>query len=179
MWINRNKPWRQLAVLSAMSVSTIAALVSFASQEPVVIYNASGSAPLGFYYVEPRAPARGELAVYRPPPAIELLLFAHEILPAPVPLLKQIVASAGDEICRATAPIGTISINGKVTAEVQEKDRAGRPLPAWEGCFRLVDGDSFLMQPHPLSFDSRYFGPVLRCDIIGVARSLWTWNPGD
>jgi type IV secretory pathway protease TraF len=23
----------------------------------------------------------------------------------------------------------------------------------------------------------RYFGPVSKCDILGVARPLWTWNP--
>ncbi|MCP3407614.1 S26 family signal peptidase [Bradyrhizobium sp. CCGB01] len=177
MPIDRNKPWHQLVVLSAMSASTVAALLTFGPQQPVVIYNASGSAPLGFYYVEPRAPARGELAVYRPPPAIELLILAHEILPAPVPLLKQVVASAGDDVCRAKDPIESIFINGKVTAEVQEKDRAGRPLPSWEGCLRLAEGEYFLMQPHPLSFDSRYFGPVLRCDILGVASPLWTWKP--
>ncbi|TWB03673.1 S26 family signal peptidase [Bradyrhizobium stylosanthis] len=177
MLIDRNRPWRQLAALSAMSAGTIAALVSFAPQEPVVIYNASRSAPLGFYYVEPRVPARGELAVYKPPPTIELLILAHEILPAPVPLLKQVVAGAGDEVCRAKDPIGSISINGKVTAEVSEKDREGRPLPSWEGCFRLVEGEFFLMQPHPSSFDSRYFGPVMRCDILGVAKSIWTWAP--
>ena len=46
--------------------------------------------------------------------------------------------------------------------------------------WKLIDekrGEFFLLQPHPLSFDSRYFGPVLRCDIVGVARPLWTWNP--
>ncbi|MCA6097111.1 S26 family signal peptidase [Bradyrhizobium sp. WSM 4400] len=68
-------------------------------------------------------------------------------------------------------------MGGKVIAEVQVEDHAGRPLPSWEGCMRLVDGEYFLLQPHPLSFDSRYFGPVLRCDILGVARPLWTWKP--
>ncbi len=176
MLIDRTKQ-RQLAVLSAMSAGIIAALVSFAPQEPLLIYNASGSAPLGFYYIEPRPPARGDLAVFRPPPTIEVLILVHDVLPTPVPLLKQVVASAGDEVCRAKKLIGTISINGKVVAEVLETDRAGRPLPSWEGCLRLVEGEYFLMQPHPHSFDSRYFGPVLRCDILGVAHPLWTWNP--
>ena len=170
---------RQLAVLSAMSVGVITALISFVPEEPLLIYNASGSAPLGFYTVELGAPAKGDLAVFRPPPAIEVLIVVHDVLPAPVPLLKQVAGAAGDEVCRASEPIGTISINGKVVAEVLERDRSGRPLPVWEGCFRLVDGEYFLLQPHPHSFDSRYFGPVLRCDILGVARPLWTWNPPD
>ena len=168
---------RQLAVLSAMSAGVVTALVSFVPEEPLLIYNASGSAPLGFYYVEPGTPAKGDLAVFRPPPAIEVLILVHDVLPAPVPLLKQVAGVAGDEVCRAKVPIGTISINGKVIAEMLEKDRNGRPLPSWEGCMRLVEGEYFLLQPHPHSFDSRYFGPVLRCDIIGVARPLWTWNP--
>ena len=176
MRIDRSRQ-RQLAVLSGMSVGIIAALVSLMPEKPLLIYNASGSAPIGFYYVEPRTPTKGELVVFRPPPSIEVLILVHDVLPAPVPLLKQVAAGAGDEVCRAKEPIGTISINGKVTAEVLDKDRNGRPLPSWEGCVKLVEGEYFLMQPHPHSFDSRYFGPVLRCDILGVAQPLWTWNP--
>ncbi|MBA1914583.1 S26 family signal peptidase, partial [Escherichia coli] len=74
-------------------------LVAFADRAPLLIYNASGSAPLGFYYLERRLPLRGELAVLRPPPSIELLIVAHEILPPKVPLLKQVAALAGEEVC--------------------------------------------------------------------------------
>jgi len=177
MRVDRAKAWHQATILSAMCAAFIALLMSSAAEMPLLIYNASGSAPLGFYYLEQRLPDRGELAVFKPLPAIELLIIAHRILPTPVPLLKQIAATGGDEVCRAKEPIGTISINGKVVAEVLEKDQEGRPLPAWEGCMRLVDGEFFLLQPHPHSFDSRYFGPVLRCDILGVAHPIWTWNP--
>lgn len=179
MRFDRSRLGRQVAILSTMCASTIAMLMSSAAGIPLVIYNASGSAPLGFYYLEQRLPGRGELAVYSPSPAIELLIAAHRVLPVPVPLLKQVAASGGDEICRAKAPIDAISINGKVVAEVLDKDRDGRPLPSWEGCMRLIDGEFFLLQPHPHSFDSRYFGPVLRCDLLGVARPIWTWNPPD
>ncbi|MCA6111812.1 S26 family signal peptidase [Bradyrhizobium cenepequi] len=179
MLIERASLWRQLAVLSAMCASIIAVLISFANGIPLLIYNASGSAPLGFYYLEQRLPARGELALFRPPPAIELLIAAHKVLAVKVPLLKQIAATGGDEICRANEPEGTLSINGKVVAEVLAKDWEGRPLPVWEGCLRLVEGEFFLLQPHPHSFDSRYFGPVLRCDILGTAHPLWTFDRPD
>ncbi|KRR29136.1 S26 family signal peptidase [Bradyrhizobium retamae] len=177
MLIDRASPWRQLAVLSAMCASIIAVLISFANGMPLLIYNASGSAPLGFYYLEQRLPAHGELALFRPPPAIELLIIAHGVLPGPVPLLKQVAAAGGDEVCRAKAPIESVLVNGKVIVEVLQNDRGGRPLPTWEGCLRLVEGEFFLLQPHPHSFDSRYFGPVLRCDVLGVAHPLWTWHP--
>ncbi|MBR0834255.1 S26 family signal peptidase [Bradyrhizobium manausense] len=70
-------------------------------------------------------PTRGEVAVFRPPTATELLIVAHQILPAPVPLLKRVEATGQDEVCCAKEPVGTISINGKVIAEVLDKDREG------------------------------------------------------
>jgi conjugative transfer signal peptidase TraF len=177
MWIDRHDLWRTSVLLSATCGGIVSLLVSFANQTPRLIFNASGSAPLGFYYLDQQLPLKGELAVMRPPPAIALLIAAYDILPAPVPLLKQVAAIGGEEVCRSREPSDAISINGHVLAEVQIKDRAGRALPSWEGCMRLVEGEYFLLQPHPLSFDSRYFGPVLRCDILGVARPIWTWNP--
>jgi conjugative transfer signal peptidase TraF len=167
----------QIAVLAMISAAIAATLVAFDVRTPLVIYNASGSASLGFYYVENRLPRRGETAVIKPPPLIELMILAHGILPPSVPLVKQVTAIGGDEVCRSKEPASTIAINGKVLAEVLDKDREGRSLPSWQGCLRLVEGEFFLLQPHPYSFDSRYFGPILRCDVLGVAHPLWTWNP--
>lgn len=167
----------RIVVLAAISAANIAMLVGLGVHAPRIVYNASGSAPLGFYYLENRLPDRGEVAVVKPPPMLEALMAAHGILPAAVPLLKQIAAAGGDEVCRSREPAGVLAVNGRVVAEVLDRDREGRPLPSWDGCIRLVDGEFFLLQPHPHSFDSRYFGPVSRCDILGVARPIWTWNP--
>jgi conjugative transfer signal peptidase TraF len=167
----------RIAILAAISAANIAMLIGFDVHVPLVIYNASGSAPLGFYYLESRLPDRGELAVIKPPPMLELLMAARGILPRSVPLVKQVTALGGDEVCRFEEPAGTLAVNGRVVAEVLDQDREGRRLPSWNGCIRLVDGEFFLLQPHPHSFDSRYFGPVSRCDILGVAQPMWTWNP--
>lgn len=177
MRTRHHRLWLKTRIVAATCGGIIALLLSAAPGTPILIFNATGSAPFGFYYLEQRYPTRGELAVFRPPPAIEFLIVAHEILPVPVPLLKTVVGVGGDEICRSKGLADAILIDGKAVAEVQETDHAGRALPSWEGCLRLVEGEFFLLQPHPLSFDSRYFGPVLRCDILGVARPLWTWNP--
>jgi conjugative transfer signal peptidase TraF len=177
MRLDRARLRLQIGVLAAIAAANVAMLIGIEVHAPLIIYNASGSAPLGFYYLEDRLPWRGELTVVKPPPAVELMLVAGQILPPSVPLVKLIAATGGDEVCRSDQPNGTISINGKVVAETFDKDRDGHPLPAWSGCMRLVDGEFFLLQPHPLSFDSRYFGPVMRCDVLGVARPLWTWNP--
>ncbi len=178
MWIKRTRLHGKLVIFAGISVGVILIFVSFAPQTPLIVFNASGSAPRGFYRVESRLPSRGEIAVVQPPPLIELMIVNRGFLPAGVPLLKQVAAAGGDEICRSEQPVGVVSVNGKVVAETFQTDRSGRALPAWQGCMRLIDGEYFLLQPHPLSFDSRYFGPVLRCDIVGVAHPLWTWEPG-
>lgn len=176
MRIDRAQLRRQIVVLAAISVANVAILIGSDVHVPLVVYNASGSAPLGFYYLGNRLPKRGEMAVIKPPAVVELMILARGILPPSVPLVKQVTAIGGDEVCRADEPSGTISINGKVAAETFDKDRDGHLLPAWSGCMKLLEGEFFLLQPHPYSFDSRYFGPVMSCDILGVARPLWTWN---
>lgn len=160
-------------------MANVAMLVGFDVHVPLIVYNASGSAPLGVYYLENRLPKRGEIAVIKPPPAVELMIVTGGMLPPSVPRVKQIAAVGGDEVCRSDEPSRTISINGKVVAETFDKDRDGRPLPTWSGCIHLVEGEFFLLQPHPYSFDSRYFGPVMSCDVLGVAQPLWTWNPDE
>lgn len=176
MPIDRARLRLKIAVLTTISAANVAMLVGFDVHVPLILYNASGSAPLGFYYLENRMPGRGELAVVAPPPTLELMIIARGILPPSVPLVKQIGASGGDEVCRSKEPTANIAINGKIVAEVLDQDREGRQLPSWDGCIHLVDGEFFLLQPHPYSFDSRYFGPVMRCDILGVAQPIWTWN---
>jgi hypothetical protein len=52
MLIDRTKRRHRLAVLWAMSASIIATLMSLPAEVPLLIYNASGSTPLGFYYLE-------------------------------------------------------------------------------------------------------------------------------
>jgi conjugative transfer signal peptidase TraF len=177
MRIDRARLPLRIAVLLAISAANVAMLIVLDVRAPLVIFNASGSAPLGFYYVENRLPTRGELVVIKPPALLELFIVARGILPPSVPLVKQVAATGGDEVCRSNESAGTIAINGKVVAEAFDWDREGRRLPSWDGCIRLVDGEFFLLQPHPYSFDSRYFGPVSRCDVLGVAHPLWTWNP--
>lgn len=137
MRIDRARLRLRIAVLLVISAANIAILIAFDVRVPLVIYNASGSAPLGFYYVEDRLPTRGELALIKPPPLLELMIVSRGILPPSVPLVKQVTALGGDEVCRSNEPAGTIAVNGKVVAEVFDRDRGGRRLPSWDGCIRL------------------------------------------
>ena len=170
------RPCARILVLATLFLAAAAVAIPMRERHPLLLFNASGSAPIGFYRIEHRTPEREETAVVLPSATLENLLSSHRLLPPGVPLLKRVVARGGDRICRSE---GVIFVNGKTTAEALDQDAEGRPLPAWNGCLTLFSGQFFLLQPHPYSFDSRYFGPVSECEIIGVAHPLWTWNPSE
>jgi conjugative transfer signal peptidase TraF len=166
----------RIGVVATLALATAAVILSIRNDRPYLIYNGSGSAPIGFYRIEYRSPERGETVAVRPSATLANLVSAYGVLPAGVPLLKQVAAVGGDRVCRSD---GVVFLNGKAVAETLDHDAADRPLPAWEGCLTLFAGQFFLLQPHPYSFDSRYFGPVSEAQIIGVARPLWIWNPAE
>jgi conjugative transfer signal peptidase TraF len=166
----------RILVVAILLMAAAAVVMPIREHRPWLLYNASGSAPIGFYRIDYRSPERGETAVIRPSATLEKLLSTHGLLPPGVPLLKRVIALGGDRVCRSE---GVVFINGKAIAEALDRDAEDRPLPAWNGCFTLFAGQFFLLQPHPYSFDSRYFGPVSECQIIGVAHPLWTWNPSE
>jgi conjugative transfer signal peptidase TraF len=167
----------QIVVLAILSIIQVAAIaIPTYAQAPWLIYNASGSAPLGFYRVDHHLPSRGDMAVIRPLATVANLLANRGLLPPGVPLLKRVVAAGGDQICRSN---GVVFVNGKVIAEALDRGSDGLPLPFWEGCVQLFEGQFFVIQPYPYSFDSRYFGPVSECQIMGIAHPIWTWDPTD
>ena len=170
------RPRARILVVAMLFLAAAALTNPVRDHLPWLLYNASGSAPIGFYRIEHRIPEREETAVVLPSATLENLLSFHRLLPPGVPLLKRVVARGGDRICRTD---GVVFVNGKAAAETLDHDAEGRALPAWNGCFTLFPGQFFLLQPHPYSFDSRYFGPGSECQIIGVAHPLWTWNPSE
>ena len=55
------------------------------------------------------------------------------------------------------------------------QDQSGRPVPVWQGCRVIGDGEIFLMNPdEPASLDGRYFGPIPIAVIAGLAEPMWT-----
>jgi conjugative transfer signal peptidase TraF len=141
---------------------------------PCLVWNASASAPLGLYWVtRDLPPERGALVLAWPPKEAGALAAARGYLPENVPLVKRIAAMANDVVC---ANSGIVVINGRMVAQTLLIDRAGRPLPAWNGCRTLRVGEVFLlMEGVPASFDGRYFGPVTTEAIVGRLVPLWTW----
>ena len=153
-----------------------AALLVFTALAPVPVrlaYNATESAAVGFYAVEPMDQVRvGDQVLSRLPRSIAALANQRRYIPSTTPVLKTVAARPGAEVCRSGALVG---INARLTAWARPRDRAGRLLPVWSGCHRLGSGEVFLLGRHPDSFDGRYFGPTPAALIIGKVRPLWIW----
>ena len=157
-----------LAVVGALGAITLSSV----SPPPWIVWNASHSVPIGLYRVQLVAPHRHDLALVRLAPDFADLAKQRGYLHSTDYVLKPVLASAGDKVCRrATA----IVFRGDVAALAQLRDVANRPMPAWHGCHTLKPGDLFLLSTPPDSFDSRYFGPVAGTQVIGSAQPLWTF----
>lgn len=160
-----------LLLATTLFGGTLIGFSAFAKPKPWLVWNASASAPVGLYRVIPGIPERGYLALVMPPKPVAELAARRGYLPLRVPLIKRIAAVGGDDVC---AFGGAIIVNGKVVVRQRKADKKGRPLPQWDGCRELAQDEIFLLTNAPGSFDSRYFGPVPRQQIVGRLAPVWT-----
>ena len=90
------------------------------------------------------------------------------------PLLKPVVARTGDVV---EVSSNGITVNGKLlrNSAPRAKDSHGRPLAPWpQGSYVVSAGFIWVVsQYHPLSFDSRYYGPVSTALVRHHLRPLW------
>ena len=160
------------AMIASATLSITPAAIDFS---PAFIWNASASVPIGLYRVLPEDHlAVTDLLVVMPPEPIAQFLADRNYLPRGIPLLKQILALPGQTVCRLRL---AVMIDGIVMAMARERDHRGRPLPAWQGCRTIAEGEVFLMNwESGDSLDGRYFGPLPAASIIGRAVPLWTFE---
>jgi type IV secretory pathway protease TraF len=118
-----------------------------------------------------RPPPPGALAVIRLPGPFLTLAHVRGYLPAGALLIKWVAGNTGDVVCRHGL---IVTINGRTVAYARTADAVGRKLPRWSGCRRLKAAQVFVLSAEPDSFDSRYFGPVDRRNILGTALPVWT-----
>jgi len=155
----------------ALSCGSIAAilLAGVVQVAPILVWNASASAPIGLYLIENCPLEIGDYALIAPDGTLEKFIAGRGYLPENIPLLKRVAALPGDEICREGE---AIFINETYVAEARIFDSFGRELPKWNGCFTLQSDESFLLNDHEKSLDGRYFGATKADDVIGVARPV-------
>lgn len=137
---------------------------------PVLLVNTSPSEPRGLYLRSAAAPAPGRIIAFRPPAAA--YPYVAEALPARArtSILKSVQGGAGDLVC---ADSDRVVVNGKTWPPPARIDRRGRALPQWRDCRRLAADEVFVLSTRiPNSFDSRYYGPIRRSEVLSVYRPL-------
>ncbi|WP_082747434.1 S26 family signal peptidase [Bradyrhizobium macuxiense] len=166
----------RLKTLTA-TFGAVAALGATIAMEPLPLYvwNASTSVPIGLYRLRP---AKGfhvtELVAVRPPEPLATFLDLSGYLPIGIPMLKRVLALPGQSVCRSGL---MISVDKIAVGEARDSDRRGRPLPKWQGCHVVGDGELFLMNwQSDDSLDGRYFGFLPVSAVIGRALPVWTWE---
>jgi conjugative transfer signal peptidase TraF len=130
-----------------------------------VRFNSSPSLPLGMYVTT--ADEHANLVEFCPAEPFASLSIARAYRDTgtcrdgAAPLLKPVVASAGDAVELSARGI---SVNGLLLPNTAplSKDTKGQPLRAWPfGRYFVVPGTVWVASSyHPRSFDSRYFGPI-------------------
>ncbi|WP_298954046.1 S26 family signal peptidase [uncultured Methylobacterium sp.] len=165
------------AIVTTVAVSLLG-VASIASFAPKLIWNASASTPVGFYTIdEPGLVAVTDLVAVDAPEPLATFLSDGGYLPRGVPLLKRVAALPGQRVCRSGL---AITVNGVPIGDALDRDRRGRPLPVWQGCRLVANGELFLMNWQVRdSLDGRYFGPLPASAVIGQATPLYTDEDGD
>ncbi|MGY2805585.1 S26 family signal peptidase [Bradyrhizobium sp. USDA 4506] len=169
-----------MTVRLKMLIATLgaaAALVATIVLEPLPLYiwNASASVPIGLYSLRPTKRFHvTELVAVEPPEPLATFLDLNGYLPVGVRMLKRVSALPGQTVCRSGL---TISVDDIAMGEARDRDGRGRPLPKWEGCRVVGDGEVFLMNWQSNdSLDGRYFGFLPSSAVIGRALPVWTWE---
>ncbi len=142
-----------------------------------LIWNATASAPIGFYTVEAAGAIEvPKLVAVLPPEQLAHFMISRGYVGRGVPLLKRVLGLPGQKVCRTGR---TITVDAIEMGEALESDRMGRDLPVWQGCRVIADGQLFLMNWEIRdSLDGRYFGALPASAVIGRAVPLYT-DDGD
>ena len=128
------------------------------------VVNTTPSFPRGVYLKTYRIPQIGDLVLFCPPDtplfheALRYRLVSSGLCPSGMGyLIKRLAAVEGDNVCISDTGV---EVNGK-KLENSVRQTAFRPGPLVPAMHHLLGAhEVLLMSPHPLSFDSRYFGPL-------------------
>jgi conjugative transfer signal peptidase TraF len=170
---------RAAGYLLVGSLAVVSQVANFgAKPQPHYIWNLTPSVSLGLYSIQP--PDRlnvTTLVVAMPPEPLATALADRGYLAHSVPLLKRILALAGQTVCRVGVQV---TVDGIAVSPARERDLRGQPLPVWQGCRVIATDEVFLMNwDEPDSLDGRYFGPLPRGAIVARAVPVWTDEAGD
>ncbi len=165
---------QRLSQLIGLGAVLSLALAGHPLTAPLLIYNPSGSAPKGWYWVSQAHDLTvDDYVLVDLPESFKQLADERRYLPQTVPLLKRIRAVSDQFVCVRGR---SLWIDGRRVATALTHDGRGRELVPWTGC-RVLAGNELLLigRENSSSFDSRYFGPIQITRIVGKVSPLWTW----
>ena len=164
--------WAPLARILASGALIVGGLsiATAGGARPLLLWNRTASEPEGLYVRGSGPAAVGALVAFSAPDAAFPYADGHMGYLRRVPILKSVAAVSGDKVCTDN---DRLQINGRTRAAIHSRDRRGAALPRWRGCRRLGADEVFVFSDRIAnSFDSRYFGPVNRAEIVGVFRPV-------
>ena len=144
-----------------------------------LVINTTSSLPPGIYYRTFGEPKRGDIVLISPPdkPAFKEalkqgILTSGNSEAGTCPLIKVIAAADGDkiEIQKDGMFVNSKKLANSQRQNLQIDNMAKLPIS------KKLQGEVLLYTPHPLSFDSRYFGLVDRSSVISSIKPLLLWN---
>lgn len=134
-----------------------------------LFWNRTESSPLGLYWLNDDPYVLGDWVIVSAKSDLSAWAASRDYIGPDWPIIKRVEALEGDLVCRHDLAIFINQVN---VARAKKSDAAGRDLPAWSGCERLSADQVFLLNGHPDSMDSRYFGPIQKADLMGAAHRV-------
>jgi len=150
-------------IMTAAIVGTAGEIVF--PPKPVLFYNPSSSAKVGWYKLSAdEALKMGSIVAAYAPDWARRLADEREYLPYDYPLIKTVWAVPGDKVCYNKS---SVSVPKRPDIAILGQDVLGRDMPVRSGCVVLKSGQYMLLSPDvQTGFDSRYFGPIRSENIL-------------
>nr|WP_314438863.1 S26 family signal peptidase [uncultured Brevundimonas sp.] len=170
--------YARATAIAAATFAISSSVIALTDPLPRIVWNASASAPIGLYRIQPdRDPPLGTLVAVTPPQRLGRWMAVRGYVGENVPLLKHVAAKAGQRVCRIGS---TVTVDGQAVTLALTHDRLARPLPVWRGCRTLGADELLLLNPaRPDSLDGRYFGPLPTATVLGRAIPILTRTTPD
>lgn len=153
---------------------TVLALVVVNYCGDLIVINQSNSLPSGFYMLSQEQVKVGTIVEFKPPQiATDYAVNRWGDMPTNVQFLKRVAAVEGDYV---DATGDTLLINGFTMGAILDKDSSGNSLPRWRESRTLLADEIFVFSDYDRSsFDSRYYGPIKRDQVLSVRTLLLAW----
>jgi len=158
-------------------------LLSIACYAAGARINTTPSIAQGLYWVNSKPVKKGDYVFFCPPPLVvfdiakERGFLGAGFCPGGYGyMMKRVLAAENDAI---TVADDGVRVNGTLLpfSAVFKVDGQGRPLPRYQADSYTLNEHQLLLMTDvsPLSFDSRYFGPINRSQIKTVISAVLTW----